>query len=244
MITHTLPLNNGRILHQYRGRASNQYILEDHTYGSTFLIDCGMPTDAPGLIHALKSMPPLKRVVCTHFHVDHVSGWIQLKRHFPLAEIWLHEKATPLVKGLETIPLPGFSAWKEVLIPCMRESGYLPGWTDIFKGGLHGSPFKKGFPEDRVHFFTYSDNILPGFETLPTPGHRPDHVAYFNPESGALICGDFLLVIKGRMVPNSFLASQEDQTASLDNIRNTPCITSVWPGHGAVLPFDYDVLCA
>ena len=83
MIAHTLPLNNGRTLHQYRGRASNQYILEDHANGSTFLIDCGMPSDAPGLQNVLKSMPPLKQVVCTHFHVDHVSGWIQLKRSFP-----------------------------------------------------------------------------------------------------------------------------------------------------------------
>lgn len=242
MISHTLPLSNGCILHQYCGRASNQYILEDRAGEATFLIDCGMPSDASGLKHALKGMPPLKRVVCTHFHVDHVSGWIQLKRDFPFTEIWLHEKAEPLVKGRDVIPLPGFRAWKEVLFPCMRESGYLPGWADIFKGGLYGSPFKKGFPKDRVHFFTDSDNALPGFETLSTPGHRPDHVAYFNPESGALICGDFLLVIKGRMVPNSFLASRKDQNASLEKIRNTSGITSVWPGHGDVGPFNYQAI--
>ena len=244
MIAHTLPLNNGRTLHQYRGRASNQYILEDHGNAATFLIDCGMPSDAPGLKRILKGMPPLKHVVCTHFHVDHVSGWIELKQHFPTAGLWLNEKAHPLVKGSETIPLPGFKAWKEVLFPCMRESGFLPGWTDILKGGLYGTPFKKGFPEDRVHFFADSDDVLPGFETLPTPGHRSDHVAYFNPEKGALICGDFLLVINNRMVPNSFLASAKDQTASLDTIRSTPGILSIWPGHGGVRPFDYQAVNA
>ena len=239
MITHTLSLSNGRILHQYRGRAISLLFKIIQIVGIKFLVDCGMPTDAPGLKHALKGMPPLKRVVCTHFHMDHVSGWIQLKRHFPAAKIWLHEKATPLVKGLETIPLPGFSAWKEVLFPCMRESGYLPGWADIFKGGLYGSPFKKGFPEVLMKRSAVRSPRQRPFEPLPTPGHRPDHVAYFHSESCTLICGDFLLVIKGHMVPNSFLANQEDQAASLDKIRNTPGITSVWPGHGDVRPFDY-----
>jgi len=242
MIAHTLPLGIGRALHQYRGKASNQYILEDHVAGLSFLVDCGMPSDAPGLVNILKGMPPLKHVVSTHFHVDHVSGWIELKRHFPTAEIRFHEKARPLVEGSETIPLPGFRALKEVLFPCMRESGYRPGLVDIFKGGLYGTPFKKGFPEDRVHYFVDSDNLLPGFKTLPTPGHRPDHVAFLDPESGALICGDFLLVLNGRIVPNSFLASPKDQAASLTNLRNTPGILSIWPGHGDVCLFDDEVV--
>ena len=141
MIMKSLPLKNGRTLHQYCGKASNQYILEDRGGGATFLIDCGMPSDAPGLQKILQSMPPLKRVVCTHYHVDHVSGWIQLKKHFPAVDLWLHTKAAPLVKGSKKIPLPGFRAWKEVLFPCMQESGYLPGWADIFGGGLYGTPF-------------------------------------------------------------------------------------------------------
>ncbi|MBW1889136.1 MAG: MBL fold metallo-hydrolase [Deltaproteobacteria bacterium] len=244
MINETLHLSEGRTLHQYRGRASNQYILEDHTRRSTFLVDCGMPSDTRGLLDALKGMPPLKRVVCTHFHVDHVSGWIQLKRYFPAAEIWFHEKAEPLVTGSKAIPLPGFKAWIEVLFPCMRESGYLPGLGDIFNGGLYGTPFKKGFPEERVRYFTQGDDVLPGFTPIHTPGHRPDHVAFFDPESGALICGDFIVVIKGRAVANSFLASLADQKASLDKIKTMPGITSLWPGHGNVCPFDYNVVGA
>jgi glyoxylase-like metal-dependent hydrolase (beta-lactamase superfamily II) len=124
----------------------------------------------------------------------------------------------------------------------MRESGYLPGWADIFRGGLFGTPFKRGFPEDRVHYFADMDPALPGFETLPAPGHRPDHVAYFDPENGALVCGDFLIVINGRVTPNSFLASRKDQAASLDSLRNLPGILSIWPGHGDVRPFDYQAV--
>jgi hypothetical protein len=43
----------------------------------------------------------------------------------------------------------------------------------------------------------------------------------------------------GRMVPNRFLASPEDQAASLETIGNTPGILSIWPDHGDVRPFDY-----
>ncbi len=244
MIVRSIPLEKGRTLHQYRGSASNQYILEDHTRGFSFLVDCGMPSDTRGLLDALKGMPPLKHVVCTHFHVDHVSGWIQLKRYFSAAEIWFHEKAEPLVAGSEAIPLPGFKAWIEVLFPCMRESGYLPGLGDIFNGGLYGTPFKKGFPEERVRYLTQGDDVLPGFTPIHTPGHRPDHVAFFDPESGALISGDFIVVIKGRAAANSFLTSPADQKASLDKIRTMPGITSLWPGHGNVCPFDYNVVGA
>jgi glyoxylase-like metal-dependent hydrolase (beta-lactamase superfamily II) len=242
LIAYSRRLGKDRFLHQYRGKASNQYILEDQKAGSSFLIDCGLPSDAKGLTQALKGMPPLKRVVCTHFHVDHVSGWNQLKKDFTAVELWLNKKAAPLVKGTETIPFPGFNAWKKILLPCMRESGYLPGLDDIFNGGFYGTPFKRGFPEDRVHYFSGGINILPGFETIPTPGHRPDHVAYFNPDSGALISGDFIIVIRGRIVPNSFLVSEKDQRVSLNTIKSTPGITSIWPGHGMVRSFDYQVV--
>ena len=122
MITHTRHLGSGRTLHHFRGKAGNLCILENQSDGATFLVDCGMPSDAPKLKQILKSMPPLKRVVCTHFHAD--------------------------------------------------------------------------------------------------------HVAFLESESGVVICGDCMVVINGRMVLNTFLASRTDQAASLHRIKNTPGIRS------------------
>lgn len=51
-----------------------------------------------------------------------------------------------------------------------------------------------------------------------------------------------MIVISSRIVPNSFLASQKNKAASVDNIRNMPGILSIWPGHGNVCPFDYNVV--
>ena len=120
-----------------------------------------------------------------------------------------------------------------------RESGYLPGFRDLFNGGLYGTPFQKGFPEERLHYFKEGDDVLPGFVAIHTPGHRPDHVAYLHAASGVMISGDFIIVIQGRAMANTFLSSASDQRASLEKIRATPGITSVWPGHGSVRPFDY-----
>ena len=241
MITRTIPLGNHRSLHQYRGKASNIYILEDHRIHETILIDCGMPSDSRGLMHTLQGMPPFTRVVCTHFHVDHVSGWIRLKPHFPAGEFWLHESARSLVNGGSAIPMPGFRALKEVLVPCMRESGYLPGIGDLFQGALYGTPFKKDFPEDRVRYFKEGDDVLPGFSAIHTPGHRPDEVSFFDPKNGVLISGDFIIVIHDRLMPNTFLCSPKDQAASLEKIKATPGITLICPGHGNCRPFDYNL---
>ena len=236
MIVHSLALERGRTLHQYRGRASNQYLVEDRDAGSTFLIDCGMPSDAPGLVRALEGMPPLKRVVCTHFHVDHVSGCLQLKRRFTSAQSWLHRAAEPLVSGKTVVPLPGLRAVREVLLPCMRESGYRLSIRDLFNGGLYATPFKKGFPCDRLRFFTEKDEVLPGFTVIPTPGHRPDHTSYLHANSGALVCGDFIIVIDGQARLNPFWSNASDQRESFERIKALAGVTSLWPGHGAVCP--------
>ncbi|MDA3822060.1 MAG: MBL fold metallo-hydrolase, partial [Bacteroidales bacterium] len=69
MITTTQNLTQDRIIHQYRGKTSNIYIIEDKRQNATFLIDCGMPSDSKALIDILHPLQPLKRIVCTHFHV-------------------------------------------------------------------------------------------------------------------------------------------------------------------------------
>ena len=174
MIRFQQELSPGKTLYQFWGRTSNCYLLVDTEMAATYLIDCGMPSDTPSLLKILKDQPPLKRVVCTHFHVDHISGWVQLKEVNPTCEIWFHEKARPLVTGIDSIPFPGSRAFKEILIPCMKMYEYWPSLGDTFHGALFGTPFKKGFPQKQVQYFTDTEEVLPCFLTLSTPGHRPD----------------------------------------------------------------------
>ncbi|MBW2668470.1 MAG: MBL fold metallo-hydrolase, partial [Deltaproteobacteria bacterium] len=230
------------------------YIVEDRRKGVTCLVDCGMPSDAENLAASLQNFAPLKRVVCTHFHVDHVSGWICLKNRHTDCKIWFHEAARSFVAGDARIPLPSFVDIQEILIPCMKEAGYFPGFFDLVNGGLYGTPFKKRFPLDRVTFFsnepsvlpgftTFFSNepsVLPGFTTIHTPGHRPDSVSFFDADSGILICGDLLMVIDGKLIINTFVASKKDQEASINKIKKLEGLKYIFPGHGDCVPFTGD----
>ena len=232
MIRYTKKLTCGRLLHQFWGKTSNCYLLVDSDTDATYLIDCGMPSDTPSLLKVLRGLPPLKRVVCTHFHVDHIAGWIGLKKTCRKAEIWFHEKARPLVMGQSTIPFPGSRAFKEILIPCIQEYGFRPNLRDAFQGALFGSPLKKGFPEDRVRYFADEAKVLPGFTTLHTPGHRPDETSFLDPDSGIFISGDFIVVLDGKILPNTFVSSPGNQQTSLEKIKQLGVAGIICPGHG------------
>lgn len=237
MLRFQKKLAAGRVLYQYWGNASNCYLLVDSDLDATCLIDCGMPSDIPSLLNLLRDLPPLSRVVCTHFHVDHLSGWVQLKEVCPDTEIWFHEKARPLVTGQATVPFPGVRALKEILFPCMREYGYKPDLRDAFRGALFGTPFKRGFPLERLKYFSGADTVLDGFTTLHTPGHRPDETSFWDPGSGVFISGDFIVVLDGKIMSNTFVSSSEDQYASLEKIKKLTPIRFICPGHGHVRPF-------
>ena len=243
MIRFQKELSTNRTLYQFWGKTSNCYLLVDPGADATYLIDCGMPSDTPSLLKVIKNLPPLKRVVCTHFHVDHISGWIELKKTCRKAEIWFHEKAGSLVSGQRTIPFPGSRAFKEILIPCIQEYGYRPNLRDAFQGALFGSPFKKGFPEDRVRYFADKAKVLPGFTTLHTPGHRPDESSFWDPESGIFISGDFIVVLDGKILPNTFVSSPDDQQASLEKIKQLGITGILCPGHGQCQTFNSHDSC-
>ena len=119
----------------------------------------------------------------------------------------------------------------------MKESGYFPGPGDLFMGGLYGTPFKKGFPLDRLKYFANEQPVLPGFKTIQTPGHRPDSVSFFDQESGILISGDFMVVINRKLTRNTFVESKEDQKDSIEKIKGLTGLRFVYPGHGVCVPF-------
>lgn len=228
---------NQKHLYCYMGKTSNVYIVTDPD--GTYLIDSGMPSDALILQKILEDLPPLKRVIFTHFHVDHVSGWMLLKKRFKGVEAFFHERARPFVHGEIRVPFPPFKAWKAILIPCMKEYGYLPGIRDIIHG-IYGTPFRKGIPLKNVQFFTQGDDLLPGFRIIHTPGHTPDSVSFYHEEKEILITGDFILVLNGRIISNTYLQDPRGQRESLEKIKNLG-LKMICPGHGGFAPIKEEV---
>jgi len=242
MITHTQKLSGNRAIKQFRGKTSNIYIIEDYGEKVSYLIDCGMPSDVDSLLGALSPELPVKRIVCTHFHVDHISGWAALKELWKSCSIFFHENARPYVTGNKRIPAPAFSDIQGTLIPCMKEYGYFLNLKDLFSGVLYGTPFKKGFPPERVEYYKDKDPVIPGFMTIHTPGHRPDSVSFLEPESGVFVSGDFLLVLGGNILVNKYVSSKKDQDESLRRISKMKEIRYLYPGHGVCRPFSPDFL--
>jgi glyoxylase-like metal-dependent hydrolase (beta-lactamase superfamily II) len=127
---------------------------------------------------------------------------------------------------------------RDLFWPVMQEYDYRPAWGDIRATGFYGTGFRPGFPPEGVRFFTDDDRPLPGFETLPTPGHRPEHTAFWHPRRRILICGDCLLRLDGRVLTKNFLSSPADQVRSLARIRCLGLIDHLCPGHGRCAPWD------
>jgi len=67
----------------------NCYILEDEATRQAAVIDPG--GDAPEITRALEGMD-LRYMLLTHGHYDHVGGAAALKKPFPKAGIYIHEK--------------------------------------------------------------------------------------------------------------------------------------------------------
>lgn len=242
MITHTQKLKDNRLIKQFRGKTSNIYIIEDYVQKASYLIDCGMPSDIENLLGALSDELPVKRIACTHFHVDHVSGWAILKEFWRDCSIFFHENARTYITGDKRIPIPALSDIQSTMIPCMKEYGYSLNFKDLFSGTLYGTPFKKGFPSERTEYFRENSDVIPGFTSIHTPGHRPDSVSFLEPESGIFVSGDFLLVLGGNVLINKYVSSKKDQDDSVSRIRKLKEIRYLYPGHGICRPFTPDSL--
>jgi glyoxylase-like metal-dependent hydrolase (beta-lactamase superfamily II) len=124
----------------------------------------------------------------------------------------------------------------------MKEYGYYLNLKDILSGSLYGTPFKKGFPPDRAEFFSADDEVISGFISIHTPGHRPDSVSFLEPETGVFISGDFILVLGGKVLVNRYVSSKKDQDDSVQRTRQLKSIRHIYPGHGICRLFDPDSL--
>lgn len=232
MITQSWPLSPDCTLHRYRGRAANLYLLEDRGHRTTQLVDCGMPSDVPDLISCLKKLPELAAVFCTHFHIDHIAGWLELRKTYPRCPIRFHQAARPVVLGEKRLPSPSIRDIQNVLIPCMQESGYVPSLFDVVKGRLYGTPYQKGFPIENVQFYSTGDDLTSGFTCLHTPGHSPDSASFYHDIAKILICGDVFLSFKGIIVPNTYTVDATAQIRTLRQIAFLGTDVLICPGHG------------
>lgn len=101
-------------------------------------------------------------ILITHCHLDHISGLVSAdaKPNFPNALIYLSEKE--------------WNFWKEDFIdlsPMLLEEAFKQNFIDAAHRNLR--PLR-----DKIHTFTFGQEVISGIQALDAVGHTPGHTAF------------------------------------------------------------------
>ena len=128
------------------------------------LVDSTMSSPADDVAALVKQLgKELRRIALTHAHGDHVGGVGAMRLRFPGVEVSIAERDAPLLAGDKTLLASE---------PQTPIKGYFV--------KVDWKPDRLLNPGDRVG----------SLEVVPSPGHTPGHVAFFDTRDRSLIAGD------------------------------------------------------
>jgi glyoxylase-like metal-dependent hydrolase (beta-lactamase superfamily II) len=136
------------------------------------LVDTMLPRSGKQIVAAAQRLGlPIKRIVLTHAHGDHIGSLDQLHEMLPDAEVIISERDARPLAGDKSLD-PG-------------EPG-----DNIGKGSFPGAktkPTRTVNPGDRIG----------SLEVIASAGHTPGHVALLDTRDKTLICGDAYSTLGG-----------------------------------------------
>ena len=219
----------------------NLWLLEDGD-GWT-VVDTGMLLDEvkdywQTLFGGVMAGRPVKRVIVTHFHPDHIglAGWLVAERE---TELWI-SRTEWLMHMMLCFDETGHIHDRQVEL--YQENGLGEEWTSQMTG--HGNPYRRRVSQAPMAYTRIADGDeidIGGraWRVIVGTGHAPEHACLYCAEAGVLISGDQILP---KITPNiSLWASDQDANplgdylGSLDRFRDLPAETLVLPSHN--LPF-------
>ncbi|WJH33936.1 MBL fold metallo-hydrolase [Paenibacillus sp. CC-CFT747] len=149
------------------------------------LIDAGIPSMADGILKFIEQRGvPLKRILLTHGHSDHV-GAIPKILAVHRVPVYVHPIEIPYMEGRE--PYPGRKKAVAFTAPGLVR----PLETD----GSRLLP-------------------VSGLQPYHTPGHSPGHTAFHIPGSGILLAGDMFWSRRGKLRKPLFTANMQQAMES------------------------------
>jgi glyoxylase-like metal-dependent hydrolase (beta-lactamase superfamily II) len=199
----------------------NCYLIREND-GLT-LLDTGLPGSADDILAAAQTLgAPIRRILLTHAHMDHVGSVDALiaKLKAPESELAASARSLPLLqKPPDKSDFPGES-------------------TETIKGAF------PGIDNVPTHLITEGE-LYGSLRCIETPGHAPGHLAFLDERDATLYAGD-ALIGKGYLsvsgyapwffpLPNGGTWSRSIALASAKKLLTFP-IERFACGHGAVKP--------
>jgi glyoxylase-like metal-dependent hydrolase (beta-lactamase superfamily II) len=147
----------------------NAYLVpEDDGYT---LIDTTMSPGAKKILAAARQAgTPIRRIVLTHAHGDHIGGLDRLRPELPDAEVIISARDARLLAKDKTLD-PGEPGTK-------------------LRGDYRGAETRP------TRTISHGDRVG-SLEAIASPGHTPGHLAFRDTRDGTLFCGDVYSTLGG-----------------------------------------------